>query len=54
MVFPLVPARAWLTTPFCLGLAFLFVAINRRLRAVHHASNVSVIGGARLTTREPV
>jgi hypothetical protein len=50
---PLVPARAWLTLPFCVGLVLLLVAANRHLRTRHHASYVTEIGGRRITPREP-
>lgn len=52
---PMTAARAWITPASGLGVAMLLIALNRRLRAAHHASYVSRAGGgARLTPKSAV
>ncbi len=52
---PLVEARNWLTTASAMGLAMLFIAINRRMRAAHHSAYVSRAGGGqRITAKSAV
>jgi hypothetical protein len=52
---PLVEARNWLTTASAMGLATLFIAINRRMRAAHHSAYVSRAGGGqRITAKSAV
>lgn len=50
---PLVPLRAWLTASLGLGLALTSLGVHRWLRTRTHASYVTLVGGARLTTDEP-